>query len=72
MNNKLHIVSMLLTLWLVTSCGSSSDSGPAPTPVVDETFRVGLVELDVRRISNGDAVTVDTTDVTGEEMTLEK
>ena len=72
MNSKLLFVSMLLTLGLVTSCDSSNDSRPAPDPVVDETFRVNLVELDVRRISNGDTVTVDTTGVTGEEMTLDK
>ena len=73
MKNQFLIVSMLLSLGLVTACDSSSGGGgPAPNPMGDETFQVGLVDLDVRRISNGDTVTVDTTGITGDEMTLEQ
>lgn len=76
MNNmkvKLLIVLMPLSLGLVASCHDSSGGGGRPpvVPAADETFRVGVVDMDVRRISNGDAVAVDPSGITGEEMTLD-
>ena len=70
MNNikgKILTVLLFLSLGLVASCHSDSGGGPV---AADETFRAGLVDLDIRRVSTGDTVAVDTSGITSEEMTL--
>jgi len=72
MNNiksKILMVLLLVSLGLVTSCDSNSGGSPV---AAGEKFRVSLVDLDIRRVSNGDAVSVDSSGITSEEMTLDQ
>jgi len=73
MNNltgKILTVLLLSSLGLVASCHSDSGGAPVPAPAADPKFRVGLVSLDIRRVSNGDTVAADPSGITSEEMTL--
>jgi len=80
MNNligKILTVLLLSSLGLVASCHSDSGGNyvpipAAPIPAADPQFRVGLVALDVRRVSSGDTVAVNPAGITSEEMTLDQ
>ena len=51
---------------IVSACGGS-DSGGQPA---SKTFTVELVATDVRRISNGDTIDVDTSNISSGPLTL--
>jgi len=67
----LLVVSPVLLLSACGGGGGGSDGGGEPgPPIITKTFTVNLSGVDVRRASNGSAVSVDVTGITSREMTL--
>ncbi len=65
MNNATNIVALGFLVIILVACGSGGTDAPA-----DKTFSVSLGNVDIRRVSNGEAVELDTTGVSSSEMIL--
>ncbi len=69
----------LTTLCTLAACGGGGGGGggpapnpqPAPPPAQQMSFTVSLDGIDVRRASNGDSVTIDTSSVS-QNLTFEE
>lgn len=83
MLNLKKIVWICLSLVALTACGGGNGSNSQPTtgvdgddsqPVAGENtslmFSVSLSSADIRRVSNGDQVTVDITGISSGELTF--
>ena len=70
---RLVTVIAVSSLSLLSACGGGggdSDTGGGNTQTSSKTFTVGLVSVDVNRISNGDTVAVDTSGINSGTLTL--
>ncbi len=67
--DKILTVILLLSLGLLSSCNGNSGGSSA---IAGEQFSISLIDLDIRRVSNGDAVAVDLSGMTSNEMTLDQ
>jgi|GEM_PF-4484986 len=73
MNNAARIVALGFSVLMLASCdqGGSKASGGSDEPT-DKTFSVSLQNVDIRRVSNGDTIDLDTTGISSEQMILKQ
>ncbi|MFC1523494.1 hypothetical protein ACFL6N_01760 [Thermodesulfobacteriota bacterium] len=72
MKNAIRIILLALSVMMLSSCGGESNPGNSSDEgdSTSKTFTVSLENVDVRRVSNGEIVKVDTTDITSGELSL--
>lgn len=66
LRKKLVVLLTASFLVILTACGGGggSDTGGGNNQTVTKSFTVSLANVEVTRISNGDAVDVDATEIT--------
>ena len=70
MNNAIRIMALVFSGLMLASCDSGDSNKASASP--DKAFSVSLEHVDIRRVSNGETVDIDTTGITSEKMTLKK
>lgn len=65
MNNTARIVALGFLVLMLASC----DSGGSNTPT-EKTFSISLENVDIRRVSNGETVALDTSEINSGQMTF--
>lgn len=84
MSKRIKILALLLPLFAVTACGGgggggggtptepdrATDQPDAPT-ASDKAFTVSLNSVDIRRVSNGEQIVVDTSAVNSGTLTFQ-
>ncbi|NRB38160.1 MAG: hypothetical protein HRU20_06780 [Pseudomonadales bacterium] len=67
MNNATRIVTLGFSVLMLASCdwGGSKSS-------TDKTFSVSLENVDIRRVSNGETVDIDTAGISSGQMILKQ
>jgi hypothetical protein len=68
MNNAARIVALCFSGLMFAGCGGGGKSSQN----TDITFSVSLENVDIRRVSNGETVDIDTTGISSERMILNK
>lgn len=73
MKNIISTLLMISSVLVLTACGDGGGSGGGEVESLKtSTFSVSVSDINMRRISNGDAVFVDITGISSGDMTLIK